>query len=161
MSVFFEGNAFIDGGQIQNATVGSSSITGSAIAMSTLDMNYANITSVKDPVLQSDAATKQYVDDLGIRIIDVDLTGTNFAVISSNQKGSFLITIQNKVSNGPTATFTVSKSEPERPAHIVRTSCAPGLYTGEVFRVRWNVNSGLELQKTGLNYNGTYRIKIM
>jgi hypothetical protein len=73
-------------------------------------MNMQKITSVQNPINPQDAATKNYVDALGICILDINLTGTNFAVIANNVygpflKGSYTITITNIIFNGPAATF--------------------------------------------------------
>ena len=165
MSVYFEGNAFIDSGQIQNVNVLNSSITTSSITSSSLDMNMQRITSVQNPIGPQDAATKSYVDSLGIRILDINLTGTNFVVISNNVygpflKGSFTITVTNIIFNGPSATFNASKNETSQPGHVARSTSSPGLLTYESLKIRWRPNTGLELQKTGNNYDGTYRIVI-
>lgn len=161
MSVFFEGNAYIDSGQIQNVNV-----TNSTITTSSLDMDNKTITNVHDPIQQQDAATKSYVDALGIYILDINLTGTEFELVSNAQygpflKGSFNITITNVIMNGPCATFNVSKNEVSQPGHVVRMTSSPGLITHESFRIRWQPNKGIELQKTGNNYDGTYRIKLI
>jgi len=166
MSVYFEGNAYIDSGQIQNVNVNSSTISSSAITTSTLDMDNKNITNVKNPINPQDAATKAYVDALGIYILDINLLGSDFVVISNEiygpfMKGSYTITITNIILNGPAATFNVSKNEISQPGHVVRTTSSPGLITLEGLRIRWQPNRGIELQKTGMNYDGTYRIKVM
>lgn len=161
MSVYFEGNAFIDTGQIQNSSISSSSIT-----TSSLDMNMQKITSVQNPTQPQDAATKAYVDALGVCILDINLEGTTFTTISNSiygpfLKGAYTITITNIIFNGPAATFSVSKNELGQPGHIVRTTCSPGLISYESLRIRWLPNKGIELQKTGTNYDGTYRIKLV
>ena len=58
MSVYFEGNAYIDGGTVTNVDVQNVAITASSI-----NMNYQSITNVKDPFGLQDAATKNYVDN--------------------------------------------------------------------------------------------------
>lgn len=161
MSTFFEGNAFIDGGQLQNAVVTSTSIGNSSITTSSLDMNLANITSVKDPVNNQDAATKKYVDDLGITIAVYTLNGLSNTTISTSQKGSFVIKVENLILNGPSGVFNVSKSEAARDGHCVRISAAPGYNTTTTLLVSWPPNSGILLRKTGSGFDGTYRVKIM
>lgn len=161
MSVYFEGNAFVDGGQIQNVVVTSTTIGNCNISTSTLDMNMKNITSVKDPVNPQDAATKQYVDNLEVIISYVSLSGTNNVTISNNTKGSYVITISSVVLNGPSAVFHVSKSESSRQAHIVRTAAAPGYLTNVFLSVTWPPNSGILLKKSGGNYDGAYKVKVM
>lgn len=166
MSVSFEGNVFIDGGQAQNINVTSCTIGNSIINRSTLDMLSAggvlqNITSVANPVQPQDAATKQYVDNLDIVISNVTLTGTNTTTISNYVKGSYIITISNLVLNGPSGVFHVTKSESAQQGHVVRTVAAPGLSTNVFLRVTWPQNSGILLSKTGANYNGSYRVKVM
>ena len=166
MSVCLEGNVFIDGGQVQNIVVTSSTIGNCLISKSSLDMlsstgNLQNITNVADPINPQDSATKKYVDNLGIVISNVNLTSTSTTTISNYSKGSYVITISNNVLNGPSGIFHVTKSESSQKAHIVRTVAAPG-YTSNVFlNVTWPTNSGILLNKTGNNYDGSYLIKIM
>ncbi len=166
MSVCLEGNVFIDGGQVQNIIVTTSSIGNSNITTSSVDMldsfgNYQNITNVLDPIRPQDAATKQYVDDLGIVISTIVLNSTTNTLISSSNKGSFIITITNLVLNGPSGIFHVTKNESTNNAHIVRTTASPGYSTNVFLNITWPPNSGILLNKTGSNYDGSYRIKIM
>lgn len=160
-SVYFEGNAFIDGGRVQNTTIATSSIGNCAITTSSLDMNMANITSVKDPINAQDAATKKYVDDLEISFTTVNLVGTNTSLISNNSKGSYIISVNNLILNGPSGIFHLTKSESTQNAHIVRTVAAPGVGTNITLRLTWPPNSGIFIMKTGNNYDGSYRVKIM
>jgi hypothetical protein len=161
MSVFFESNSFIDGGQIQNVNITSCSIGNSAITTSSLDMNMANITSVKDPINNQDAATKKYVDDLEIRLMSITLSGTSYTQISTNIKGSYIVTISNEILNGPSGIFHITKSETIRSPHIVRTVAAPGYVSNVFLEISWPVNSGILLRKTGSQYDGSYKVKIM
>lgn len=157
-SVYFEGNAFIDGGQVHNTDVLYASIQ-----QSSLDMNMQNITSVKDPIQPQDAATKKYVDNLYIIFQNITLSGTNYTKISDNLKGSYNITINNTVDFSPTATFYVSKSHPSKSAHIVRHTCAPGIQgnTLVLLEIRWLPNQGIFLRKTAAPFDGVYESKIM
>ena len=161
MSVYFEANGFIDGGQVQNVNITSCSIGNCQITTSSLDINMQNITSVKDPINNQDAATKKYVDDLEIILRSVTLTGTSFTEISTNVKGSYIVTISNEILNGPTAIFHITKSETTRNAHIVRTVAAPGNNTSVFLEISWPINSSILLRKTGNQFDGSYKVKIM
>jgi hypothetical protein len=161
MSVYFEANGFIDGGQMQNVNVTSCSIGNCNITTSTLDMNMNNITSVNDPILNQDAATKKYVDALEIIISSVTLSGTSYSQISANVKGSYVITISNQILNGPSAIFHVTKSESSFNAHIARTVAAPGYNSNIFLELLWAPNSTIMMRKTGTQYDGSYKVKIM
>jgi hypothetical protein len=160
-SVYFEGNAFIDGGRSQNVTVTSSSISNCAITTSSIDMNSANITSVRDPILPQDAATKKYVDDLGIVLSTITLSGVATSQISPRLKGSFVITVSNVVLNGPSATFHVTKNEASREAHVVRITACPGISTNTFLKITWPPTLGIFLMKTNTSFDGSYNIKLM
>lgn len=161
MSVYFEANGFIDGGQVQNVNVTSCTIGNSSINTSSLDMNMANITSVKDPINNQDAATKKYVDNLEIILKSISLIGTSYTEIFTNVKGSYIVTISNEILNGPSAIFHITKSETTRNAHIVRTVATPGYMSNVFLELYWPPNSTILLKKTGTQYDGSYKVKIM
>lgn len=166
MSFFIEANAYLDASYIINTSVSNSSITTTSITASSIDMlstagNYQPITNVQHPELPHDAATKFYVDSLGISINNFTLTSTQGTLISSNQSGSYVITVKNQVLNGPSAVFNVSKNEPGNCGHVARTVASPGTNSKTVLDIFWPVNSGIYLKKTGLTFDGSYQVKVM
>lgn len=160
-SVYFEGNGYFDSSILINSSIGNSAISGSAITTTSIDMDLQNITNVKDPVQPQDAATKQYVDNLEVVFSNITLTGTASSLISSNLKGSYIISINNQILNGPSGIFHVTKSESGRHAHIVRTVATPGLSSNVTLNITWPIGSGILLSKNGSVYDGSYRVKIM
>lgn len=161
MSVSYEGNIYIDGGEAHNIIIESSSVGNSVITTSLIDMDLENITNVKDPILLQDAATKNYVDSLGIVLSTITLTNTDLTLISTNQSGSFVITITNLILNGPSGIFNITKNNSTRLAQINRLVSSPGYSTDISLNITWPISDGIYLNKTGSNYDGSYRIKII
>lgn len=173
MSVYFEGNGFIDGGQVQNANVSTCNIITSVITTSTIDMlsingEYQHITNVKDPIQPQDAATKKYVDDLVALSKTIILIGTTgSSIVTNKETGSFNININPLNNIGPSAIFNVTKNDKLRLPHIVRLSAAPG-FTGSqispyvMLKIDWPVNSSIiSVSKTGTLFDGQYAVKII
>lgn len=156
MSTFFEGNGFIDGGQIQNVLINNCDIT-----TSSLDMNMENITNVKDPINDQDAATKKYIDNLDITIGEIELESTNNTNISSKLMGSYVVKIENLIPNGPSGIFNITKSNTNFYGQCNRLTASPGYMTNNTLIVSWPPNSGILLRKTQSSYDGEYKVKII
>ena len=157
MAVYFEGNAFIDECLIQNTDIKDSNIT-----TSTIDMNLQNITNVKDPILDQDAATKKYVDDRVIfTTTDVNLTGTTGSLVFQLTSGSYLVKVDNIVTGGPNGLFNITKNEAANCGQTNRMAAATGTSTGTTVLMEWGINSDLYLRKTDDSYDGTYRVVII
>lgn len=163
---FFEGNAYIHEGQFQFGNVTQSTVSNSAIITSSLDMmdsagNLQFITNVKNPVLNQDAATKLYVDNLGISIFDVTLLNTTGTLISSALSGSYIVLVKNLELNGPSAIFNITKNEAINSAQSVRVVSAPGTNTNVALYLQWDPNNPLYLYKNSTQFDGSYRVKMM
>jgi hypothetical protein len=146
---YFKSNSYIDGTSVKNVEITNSS----------LDMNGSLITSVQDPVLQQDAATKNYVDTL-TGYLNVSLYATNYSLVSGKLKGSIQLIIEAIVEDGPCGTFLLSKSKSSKEANIVRQTSSPGDSSNkEQLNVRWSPGLGIELRKTNLGFDGNYKIR--
>lgn len=161
----FDGNGYFYNSYVVNSTVSNTNVIQSIIQTSSLNMldingNYQNIINVKDPINLQDAATKNYVDTLGISF-EISLTNTIPTLLSPRVKGSFVITVSNNVLNGPSAIFHVTKSEMNMNAGIARTVAAPGLAGNTQLIIQWSPNSGIYLYKTNSLYDGSYSIKMV
>lgn len=161
----FDGNGYFYNSYLVNSTISNINIIQSIIKTSTLNMldingNYQNIINVKDPINLQDAATKNYVDTLGISF-NISLSNTTPSLISSNIKGSYIITITNNVLNGPSAIFNITKNESNRYAGLARIVSSPGLPGNTHLKIYWLPNSGIYLYKTNSLYDGSYSIKMI
>ncbi len=145
---------------VSNAAITTSTVSSSAINSSTIDMNAGVITSHGNPVNQTDVVNKQYVDNLTFPLIQyqVALFDTTPSIINANVSGTFLITVKNRVTNGPSATFHISKNESTNEAAITRPTHCPGKTSGETLLITWPIGSPILLHKTDMSYNGLYNI---
>ena len=152
---FTKANHIIDcGGKVRNAYIDNTDI----------DMAGKVITSHGTPLNPPDVANKQYVDDIAASVIKsttVTLTGTNYSLINSDLSGDLQVSIKNLIPGGPSASFTLVKSESGRQPSYTRSGSSAGISTNERLDVKWDPGDGLSLKKTGINYNGTYQIRIV
>lgn len=149
-----------------NSSLGcNSTLTNSTITNTNIDMNGKTITTVGDPINSQDAATKNYVDSsisiLGISIIVVNLSGTTQTLVDSSLSGDITVYIKNLITGGPSAIFNVTKSEASQQASITRTVSISGITTNERLLLTWSPNTGITLNKTDVNYDGLYKVKVM
>lgn len=166
MSFYGEGNFYLSESCLLNSNIYNTIITTSDITACTLDMlsttgSFQRITNVATPILPNDAVIKSYVDDLGIIIQDYTLLNTTGTLVSSNLSGSFMLTVKNLIFNGPSAVFLISKNEPPICGHVIRQATVPGTNTTTTLNIEWPSNSGIILYKNGIQYDGTYRVKII
>jgi hypothetical protein len=165
MSFFFEGNGYFGQSVLTTSSVANSLVTTSTVKQCTIDMlsltgALTNITNVADPIQPQDAATKQYVDNLGVVFGNYTLIGTAPTQISSVLSGCYQVAVKNLVSNGPSAYFIVTKNESVSSGQVVRISACPGIGTSIGLDLSWPANGYLQLSKSGPLFDGTYRIKM-
>jgi hypothetical protein len=146
----------------------NSTVSNSTIITSSIDMNGAVITNGGTPVNPGDLVNKAYADALVISAsgsvistVTVTLTSTTYTTVISNTVGCFTISVKNVITGGPCATFTLTKNVASKGGNITRTSSSAGLNTYERLSMLWAVNGGIQLKKTGTNYDGTYTCKII
>ena len=138
-----------------------SSVTNSGITNSSIDMNGGVITTAGTPVNPTDVANKAYVDATATAVTTtITLTGTAYTVISPLTSGQARISVKNVVPYGPSGSFETTKSESTMGAEYTRLTLSHGLTTGEALDISWPSGSGIKLKKTGVNYDGQYRIKL-
>lgn len=129
-----------------------------------VDVNLKNI-AVPTPILESDVATKEYVDKALDRIIQTHFDGITVSLnrmdwvdVFNLQSGSYLVTVNGLCDGTPTALFTISKSTQSSTAQISKISGEPGRLTGESLCLSWDANAPVRLSKTGPFHDGEYKI---
>jgi hypothetical protein len=141
---------------------GNNIIINGQVLSSRIDMDSERITSLADPIANSDAVSKFYCDlnsANGIPTITVTLSGISWNTILLNTYGVFDIIISNVIPDGPCAKFTIMKSGPARNASINRWNSSSGTTTNERLEMRWPIGGGIELRKNGNGYDGNYKVR--
>lgn len=140
----------------------NSRIHGGSVYNSSIDMQGKVITNHEVPVNNTDVVNKFYCDSNSNNVIpsfNITLTSTLWTTdVFLAQEGIFKITVKNGMSGGPCASFEVAKNHPSRGASIIRNASGAGLNTEERLEIRWSPNAGIDLRKTGVNYDGTYSV---
>lgn len=141
----------------------NSTVTNSVITTSTIDMNNGVISSHGTPVNGTDVVNKDYVDATISSLNPVyiiTLTGTAYTLVVNLFKGVVKMQVKNVITGGPSAVFELAKSESSQDPGYSRTMSSAGLTTNERLHARWVPGGGIEIKKSGVNYDGQYRVKI-
>ena len=141
----------------------NSRITNSFINNSSIDMNDQVITNHGTPVNPTDVVNKNYVDTVvgaSANAFNITLTGTNYTLVTSILSGTIRVYIKTLVTNGPSAIFDLAKSSNSMYPSYTRISSSAGDISLERLQMRWDPGSGLEVKKTGINYDGLYFVRI-
>jgi len=140
----------------------NSKIQRGVIYDSSIDMQSRIIINHGVPSNNTDVVNKFYCDNNSNNVIpsfNITLLGTLWTTdVFLAQEGLFKINVRNGMSGGPCASFEVSKNHPSRGASILRNTSGAGLTTEERLEIRWLPSSGIDIRKTGSNYDGTYTI---
>lgn len=142
----------------------NSIITNGQILSSKVDMDNEKITTLATPTAGQDAVNKDYCDQNsanGIPIITITLTGTAWNTVLVNTLGVFDILVSNVVVGGPTAKFTIMKSEASRNASIAKWGGTAGTTSLERLEIRWLPSTGIELRKDGAGHDGQYKLRYL
>lgn len=140
----------------------NSIIKNGKVLNSDIDMSTKVISSHGTPLQSTDVVNKTYCDQntAGVLpIIHINLVSTNWENVLPIQSGDLEISVFSTVQNGPCGKFLVSKNDSNRHSSIVRTMSFAGTTTNERLEIRWRPFEPIQLRKTGLQYNGQYRIR--
>lgn len=86
----------------------------------------------------------------------VDLIGVSYTQIDNSTEGSFMFEIDNEI-QGPVGIFYLTKNKSDSYASISRVSHSPSDDFNKL-DLQWLPNSGIELCKTKVTFDGEYRI---
>ncbi|KAJ3349647.1 hypothetical protein GGF32_005342 [Allomyces javanicus] len=91
-------------------------------------------------------------------VVLVGTTKTTFANLPV--PGAYTIMVSAVDVDGPVACFVVTKNNIERHG-LVNTLAHIKSSSGDALGLTWRANEGLSLSKSGLTFDGTYRVKIL
>jgi hypothetical protein len=121
-----------------------------------------NFSTVPNPVLPSDTATREFVLDTFETIyetqfsgVSVNLVGTDFFEVVALKSGSFTINVSGTTDGCPTSAFSVSKASQCQSGNIVCITSCPGKNGGNIELV-WPENSKLLARKTTTFHDSEY-----
>lgn len=143
---------------------------GSKITNTEINMNGNVITNHGTPVNPLDVVNKEYVDNAvangggegeGSPLISITVTlvSTTYIQAIPLLTGNLLVFVKNLVTNGPSATFLLSKSESSFNPSITRLTSSSNSLTQEKLRLKWDPDSFIFLRKTGNSSDGQYLVK--
>jgi hypothetical protein len=140
----------------------NSRIQNGSIINSSIDMQGGVIINHTVPSNNTDVVNKFYCDNNSNNVIpsfNITLSGVLWTTdVFLAQEGLFKINVRNGMTGGPCASFELSKNHPSRGASIIRHTSGAGVLAEERLEIRWLPNSGIDIRKTGVNYDGTYTI---
>lgn len=139
----------------------NSKVNNSSITTSTIDMDGGVITNAGYPTVDTDVANKLYVDsNAGIAINTITLSGTSYTdLLTSILFGDLWVSVKNIIDGGPSGTFQLTKSTASQTAGVTRMSSKRGISSPERIEIDWPPNTVPQIFKTGMNYDGQYKIK--
>lgn len=97
-------------------------------------------------------------------VVGRDLTITGVATpstVATQTFGSYLVAVNSTAANFPSATFSISKSNPALGTATVLVHAATPAASGNILQVVWPAGSGIQVQKTLATENGNYQVSIM
>jgi hypothetical protein len=93
---------------------------------------------------------------------NLSITGAaNPTTVATQTFGSFLVVVNPPAANYPSATFTISKSNPALGAATVLVHAAVPAATGNSLQVIWPAGAGIQVQKIMPTEDGTYQVNII
>jgi len=93
---------------------------------------------------------------------DISITGaSNPTTVATQTFGSFLVIVNPPAANYPSATFTISKSNPAVGTATVLVMSAVPASSGNTLQVVWPAGAGIQVQKILPTESGTYQVSII
>lgn len=131
-----------------------------------VSFNLCNFSTIEEPILQSDVATRSFVEAaINERLQThfsgyiVNLFGTEFSDITALKAGSYTVNVTPKIDGGPTASFSISKSSViNGEANVVRISNSVSTDNNTNLELIWGQNKKVQLRKSSIYDDGEYLV---